>query len=79
MLFRYFSTLRTYTSAKSATGRFFSTVLTASCKSHPCAHITASAIIGARCTPAAQWMYNAYEGVGVLRLALDIRLVLRSG
>ncbi len=51
------STLRTYTSAKSATGRRSSINCLASSTLILSIELsTASAIIGARCTPAAQWM-----------------------
>ena len=47
-------TLSTYTSAKSATGLRVSISAMAASISHSVAHNTASVIIGARCTPAAQ-------------------------
>src|ERR1017187_6258466 len=58
-LAKKFSTLRTYTSAKSATGRFSSiNCIASSTLILSILHKTARAIIGARCTPAAQWMYT---------------------
>src|SRR5580658_2218105 len=50
------STLRTYTSAKSATARRPSIKCIASSSVHPIDPNSAKAIIGARCTPAAQWI-----------------------
>jgi hypothetical protein len=52
--FRNSSTLRTYTSAKSATGRRFSIRSIASSRVQPIELKSANAIIGARWTPAAQ-------------------------
>src|SRR3981081_1601166 len=60
--FRNSSTLRTYTSAKSATGRRVSINSIASSTFHPIEPRIAKAIIGARCTPAAQWINTLAPG-----------------